>query len=163
MAEERGKIDADEKPVFSWTAPEFYNYAKPSGWFAVVSLIAVVLIALFAWQRNWTAIGVVVATFVAFVAQAKAKPKNLKCSLFRSGAVIDERVYQFDTLKSFSIVVGEHSFARLSQTRRWSQDIHLPIAEEDPEQVRLFLSKFLPEDEKAGEDIADRIQRWIRF
>ena len=166
MAEEKvenkNQIDA-EKPVFAWEAPEFASYSKSSSWFLLIVLIGVALIVIFAWQKNWTAVGVVAAAALALIIQAKTKPKMLKCSLYRNGAVIDERVYPFETLKSFWIVYGEHTYVRIAQAKRLSSNVNLPIAEEDPEQIRLFLAKFLPEEEQNGEDISDTIQRWFRF
>ena len=166
MAEEKvvnkNQIDT-EKPVFTWSAPEFASYSKSSNWFLLIVGAAIVLIAIFVWQKNWTAVGVVAAAALALIIQAKIKPKMLACSLYRSGVVIDERVYPFETLKAFWIVFGEHSYVRLAQAKRLSSNVNLPIAEEDPEQIRLFLAKFLPEEEQKGEDISDTIQRWLRF
>jgi len=159
----QSQVNINEKAVFTWSAPEFVSYTKTSGWFLIISAVALVLIGFFVWQKNWTAVGVVVAASAALMLQARAKPKSLTCSLYRSGIVIDDRVYPFDTLKSFWIVFGEHPFVRFSQVRRISTHISLPIAEEDPEQIRLFLAKYLPEDENNGEDLADTIQRWLRF
>lgn len=166
MAEEKvenkNQIDA-EKPVFVWEAPEFASYVKTSNWFVLIVLIAIGLIVIFAWQKNWTAVGVVAAAALALIIQSRTKPKKLKCSVYRSGVVVDERVYPFETLKSFWLVYGEQPYIRIAQAKRFSSNVHLPIAEEDPEQIRLFLAKFLPEEEKNGEDFADTIQRWLRF
>jgi len=156
-------IDVNEKPVFAWTAPEFASYSKSSSWFLLIVVVGIALIGIFVWQKNWTAVGVVAAAALALIIQAKTKPKMLKCSLYRSGAVIDERVYPFEALKSFWIVYGEHPYIRIAQAKRLSSNVNLPIAEEDPEQVRLFLAKFLPEEEQNGEDLSDTIQRWLRF
>ena len=170
MAEEKNQnktadsqVNINEKPVFTWSAPEFVSYTKTSGWFLIIVGAALVLVGLFIWQKNWTAVGVVVAAALALMVQARIKPKTLSCSLYRSGVVVDDRVYPYDSLKSFWIIFGDHPFVRFSQVRRLSTNINMPIAEEDPEQIRLFLSKFLPEDENSGEDLADTIQRWLKF
>ena len=155
--------DVAEKPVFTWTAPEFAAYSKSSSWFLLVVVAAIVLIGIFVWQKNWTAVAVVAAAALALIIQAKTKPKMQKCSIYRSGVVIDEKVYPFSGLKSFWIVYGEHPYIRIAQAKRLSSNVNLPIAEEDPEQVRLFLAKFLPEEEQNGEDFSDTIQRWLRF
>ena len=156
-------MDAVEKPVFSWEAPEFASYSKNSNWFIIIIAVAVALAALFVWQKNWSAVGVTAAAALALSLQAKTRPKTLKCALFRNGIVIDERVYPFEILKSFWIVFGDHPYARVAQARKLSANIHLPIAEEDPEQIRLFLAKFLPQEDQKGEDLSDTLQRWLRF
>ena len=155
--------NVSEKPVFSWEAPEFAFYSKNSTWYLIIILAAVVLIVFFAWQKNWTAVGVSAAAGIALFAQAQIKPKSLKCALYRSGVVINDRVYTYDEMKSFWIVFSDHPFIRFERARRLSSNVNLPIAEEDPEQIRLFLAKYLPQDEEKGEDLADTIQRWFRF
>ena len=160
---QKAAVNTADKPVFVWSAPAFVQYSKNSQWFLIVSLIAIALAGLFVYLQNWTAVGVVVAAALALILQARAKPKDVDCALFRDGFVIDDKAYRYDDLKSFWIVFSDHPFARFAPARRFSASINMPIAEEDPEQIRLFLAKYLPEDEDKGEDITDTVQRWLRF
>jgi hypothetical protein len=152
-----------EKPVFQWTTAEFAQYTKTSVWYIVVVLIAITLCVLFWWMKNWTAIGVIVAATIALIAQARAKPRNVAVSIYRAGVVLNDKVYPYSALKSFWIIPGEHPVFRLDRTGFLAAHINVPIADEDPAQIQLFLAKFLPEDQDRGEDIADVIQRWTRF
>jgi len=153
----------DNTPVFSWEAREFTDYKKNGSWFAIVIVVAIALAAYFIWQKNWTATGVVVAASFALIAQSRAKPKKVKCEVFRSGIVVDEKAYPYETLKSFWVLGGDHPKVRLEQTSRFKAPINMPIADEDPEQIRLFLAKKLPENEDQGEDFTDTVSRWLRF
>jgi len=158
------KIDlSNEKPLFQWKANEFAEYSKNSSWYLLVIVVAIAIAAVFWWLKNWTAIGVVAAAAIALIAQAKTKPKSVSVQLFREGIVVNNKVYPYDSLKSFWIISGDHPVFRLEQTGFLRPHINVPIAEEDPAQIQLFLAKFLPENEKKGEDIADIIQRWTRF
>ena len=150
-------------PVFTWGAKEFADYKKDTGWFAIMTLVTLALVSLFYWQKNWTAMGVVIAAGGALFAQSRIRPKKVSCEVHRSGVVVDGKVHPFETLKSFWIIYGEHPSVRLEQTSRFSAPINMPIADEDPEQIRLFISKFLPENEERGEDVTDTISRWLRF
>jgi hypothetical protein len=167
MAKENKKpdieVNPEDKPVFSWSAKEFPSYTKKGSWYFLFVLGGLALIAFFIWQRSWAATGLVAAALFAIFAQAKVSPKSVKCELFRSGIVVDEKAYPYNQLKSFWIIVGEHPVVRLEQTGTFRSQINIPISDEDPEQIRLFLAKFLPEDEKRGEDVTDVIQRWLRF
>jgi hypothetical protein len=157
-------INPEDKPVFSWSAREFPNYTKNASWYWLFVLAGVALMAFFIWQRNWAAAGLIAAAVFAIFAQARVFPKAVKCELYRSGIVVNEKAYPYDTLKAFWIIAGEHPVVRFEQTGTFIKNqINVPISDEDPEQVRLFLSKFLPEDEKRGEDVTDVIQRWLRF
>jgi len=67
-------------------------------------------------------------------------------------------------MKSFWVIFGENRMVRLQPQGRLSASVNMPISKnEDPEQVRLYLVKHLPEDENKGEDMADTLQRWIKF
>lgn len=150
-------------PVFKWQAKEFPDYKKDGGWFATVVIVTLALAALFYWQKNWTATGVVIAAGGALLAQSRIRPKKINCEVYRSGVVVGGKAHPFETLKSFWIIYGEHPSVRLEQTSRFKAPINMPIIDEDPEQIRLFIAKFLPENEERGEDVTDTISRWLRF
>ena len=150
-------------PVFKWDAREFADYKKNGGWFVIVIVVAIALAAFFFWQKNWTATGVVVAATLALLAQSRIRPKKVACEIYRDGVVVDEKAHPYESLKSFWIILGDHPKIRLEQTSRFAAPINIPIADENPEQIRLFLAKFLPENENRGEDITDTISRWFRF
>ena len=157
------KKDVSDQAVFQWEAREFADYKKGGGWFAIVIVVALGLIAFFIWQRNWTAAGVIGAAALALIAQSRIRPKKIKCEVYRDGIVVNEKAHTYETLKSFWIIIGDHPKIRLEQTSRFSAQINMPISDEDPEQIRLFLAKHLPENESKGEDLTDTISRWFRF
>ncbi len=167
MAEAKKETSRDqglEKPVFGWSAAEFSQYKKKTNWYLIIGFSAVILIIIFVWMKNYTAAGVVFAAGLALSAQANVKPKKIKCEIYPSGVVVGEKAYPFDSLKSFWVIFGESRMVRLQPQGRLSASINMPISKnEDPEQIRLFLAKHLPEDEDRGEDIADTIQRWFKF
>ncbi len=152
-----------DEPVFSWKAKEFALYQKSAGWFAVIILAALVLAAYFVWVKSWTAAGVVAAGLFALFSTSGLLPKKIECAIYKSGVVIDGKAHRFTDLKSFWVVYGDHPEVRFQRPGFMAQSIHLPLAEEDPEQIRLFLIKFLPEDQNRGEDLTDTISRWIKF
>lgn len=154
---------SSEKPVFQWKAAEFAQHQKNSLWYFIVVGATLALADLFYWLKNWTAMGVVGAAALAMIAQAKSKPRSVSVALYRSGIVVNDKVYPYSALKSFWIIVGEHPVFRVEQVGFLKTHINIPIADEDPAQIQLFMAKFLPEDEDRGEDLADMLQRWTRF
>lgn len=163
-SQSQSNIDpSSEKPVFQWKAAEFAQYQKNSIWYFVVVIATLALAGLFFWLKNWTAMGVVGAAALALIAQAGTKPKKISVALYRTGLVANDKVYPYSSLKSFWIIPGEHPVFRVEQAGFLKPHINVPIADEDPAQIQLFMAKFLPEDENRGEDLADIIQRWTRF
>jgi len=153
-----------EKPVFSWSAAEFSQYKKSTNWYLVIGFSTVILILIFIWIKNYTAAGVVFAAGLALFAQANIRPKKVKCEIYPDGIVVKEKAYPYDSFKSFWVIFSESRMVRLQPQGRFSASINMPISQnEDPEQIRLYLAKHLPEDEDRGEDITDTIQRWMKF
>lgn len=161
--EKDSTLKSDEKPVFSWKVAETASYQKDTKWFVFIVLASIALIAYFVWDKNWTAMGVVVAATFALMSFAKTNSKKISCDLYHNGMVIDGKTYRYADLKSFWMVLGEHPSARFTKPERLSLHVNLPIADEDPEQIRLFLSKYLPEEANRGEDVADVLSKWFKL
>jgi hypothetical protein len=156
-------IDPNEEPVFNWEAQEFALYDKGSAWTIYIVLGAVVLIGIFVWLQNWTGVALAVAAAAALISQGHSKPRPVRCVIFQGGVVLNEKPYNFADLKSFWLVGGSHPLVRFERASRFAMSINLPIGKNDPEQIRLYLSKRLPEHEDRGEDVSDRISRWLKF
>ncbi len=162
MPQENAQID-EEMPVFSWKTGESISYKKGPLWFVLIVFIAIMLIIFFLWQSNWTAAGVIAAAAFALLSFSRSEPKKIVCSLYHSGFVIDKKAYRYTDLKSFWMVPGAQWSVRFLRPDRFSLHINMPIADEDPEQVRLFLSKYLPEETDRGEDVSDILSRWFKL
>ncbi|MFA5158318.1 MAG: hypothetical protein WC451_04010 [Patescibacteria group bacterium] len=166
MVEKKEKIEINpsDKPVLYWQAIDFESHEKPSGWSAMVILVAIILAAIFVWMRLWLAVGVVIAAAFALISQANSRGRKRSYALYDQGVTVDDKVYAFDQFKSFWIFPYQERFiVRFELLRRFSLPLEMPIEDENPEQIRLFLSKHLPEAEDRGEDISDTINRWIKF
>ena len=163
MAEETKQNPEEDRPVFEWKAPEFAEYKRNPGWFIIIVLAALLLIAFFVWNKSWTAAGVVFAAALALFTSTRVNAKKVDCKMFRDGVVIGDKAYRFSDLKSFWIIYGTHPSVRFAKPGRFSALINMPISDEDPEQIKLFLSKYLPHDQDRGEEMTDTLGRWLRF
>jgi hypothetical protein len=156
-------IDPSEEPVLSWDAEEFAAYDKGNGWTVYIILGAIVLIGVFIWLKNWTGIALAAAAAIALISQGYSKPKPVHCAIFQGGVVLNEKPYNVADLKSFWLGGGDHPMDRFEKISRFSMAVNMPLGKTDPEQVRLYLAKRLPEHEDRGEDVMDRISRTWRF
>lgn len=167
MAEAQNKVkpkfDPDKnKPVFTWEAPEFVRYKKTAKWFLSVIVVGIVFGVIFALQGQWSGVALVGAAILVFTTLSGAKPKKITSSLYLEGIVTDGKVFGFNQFKSFWMEPGDLMKAKLQLLGRLAGQVSLPILEIDPEQVRLFLSKHLPEEHR-GPDLVDQINRLMRF
>lgn len=160
----KAHIEPTDKPIFYWQAVEFESHDKPGNWLLYVVLIGVVLTGIFLFMRLWLGAGVVVAACFALYSQSSSHGKKRSYAIYDQGVTVDNKVYTFDQFKSFWMFpYQDRIIVRFEQLKRLALPIEMPIGDENPEQVRLFLSKHLPEAEDRGEDISDTINRWIKF
>ena len=161
---EKVEITPADRPAFFWEAVEFESHEKSRGWFAYLIIAAVILAAAFIYLKLWLAVAVVVAATFALGSQAHSSGKKKNYAIYNQGVTIDNRVYTFDQFKSFWIFpYQDRVVIRFEQLRRFSLPVEMPIETENPDQIRLFLAKHLPEEEEKGEDVMDTINRWIKF
>ena len=154
---------AEDKPVFSWQSPEFVRYKKDNKWLVYLIMIAIVLCVILGLMQLWSGVVLVAVATIVFITLSETKPKTVNSAIYAQGFVVDTKVYDFEQIKSFWISFSDLPKARFQLTGRFGGLITMPLGEEDPEQIRLFLSKHLPEEEDRGEDLSDTINRILRF
>lgn len=156
-------IISSEKPLFSWSSPEFVRYKKDRKWLTYFILAVIVLTIVFALLHQWSGVIMVVVAGIVLIVLSGSKPKELNCAIYKEGFVINDHVYDYAQFKSFWLNFGDLPKIKFQQLGRFAGQITMPLGEESPEQVRLYLSKHLPEDEDRGEDVTDMINRIIRL
>lgn len=160
----RPKVNvAVDKPVFAWQSPEFVRYKKDNKWLVYLIMIAIVLSVILGFMHIWSGVVLVIVAAIVFITLSETHPKNLSCAVYTEGLVIDDKVYNYEQIKSFWISFGDLPKAKFQLTGRLGAVITMPLGEEDPEQIRLYLSKHMPEEEDRGEDLTDTINRLLRF
>ena len=152
-----------EKPLFNWQSPEFVHYKKDKKWFVYLILITVALIGVLCVLRYWSGAALVLVAAVAFIILSETKPKILNCSIYHSGILVSKKVYDYSQFRSFWVTYGDLPKVSLQLIGRFAGVVVLPLGEEDPEQIKLYLAKHLPEEENRGEDLLDTINKYLHF
>ncbi len=153
-----------ETPLIGWETPEFIQYKKNRLWFIIAIAIFIILVIFAAVTRQWLMAAVIVLVGVVIYIFTQQKPKTVSFSISHAGISFGERFYPYSEIKSFWVVY-EPTIRTLNfeLTRRFSTIITIQLLEQDPLPIRKFLKKYLPEEKSRGEDINDRISRFLRF
>jgi hypothetical protein len=169
MAEEK-KIDEEvlkettsSKPIFVWKSRDNIQFERSSLWYLVVCAIAGLLIFLLYLIQQWMGIALVAVATVIFIIMSRIKPREVDCAVFEKGVVVDGKAYQYSEFKSFWVNQAEVPKIKLQKIGKIAGQVDLPLLNIDQEEVRLFLSKHLPEEEDKGEDLTDTVNRLMRF
>jgi len=152
-----------DKPIFSWQSPEFIRRKKDNKWLVYLIMIALVLSVVLAFMQIWSGVVLVVVATIVFIVLSETKPKTVNCAVYAEGFVTDSKVYNYEQIKSFWISLTDIPKARFQLNGRFAGQVTMPLGEEDPEQIRMYLAKHLPEEEDRGEDLTDTINRMLRF
>jgi hypothetical protein len=95
---------------------------------------------------------------------ANKEPRIIKFKINEKGMEFDGRLHDFDTLRSFWLFYNPPEEKELSfrSKKTFFPYIKIPLAEQNPNEIREFLLKFLPE-KRHRESIIDIWMRRIGF
>ena len=98
--------DADTQTLVSWTASEFIAYQKDAKWYISAFIVLVVLVGLSYLITSGDLISVFVIIVVSglFISLASRKPRTLNYAITNKGIQVGEKLYNYSTIRSFSIM-----------------------------------------------------------
>jgi len=149
---------------FKWQAPEFDKKEKTKSWFIVPAIITIGLGLFALFTENFLFLIAIILAFLIFYIYANKEPRIIKFKIDEKGIEIDERLHDFDSLRSFWLFYNppEEKELSLRSRRTFLPYIRIPIADENPNEIRKFLLKFLPE-KRHRESIVDIWMRRVGF
>jgi hypothetical protein len=147
--------------VLSWSGP-LYIYQPNKKAVLLLSSTLFAIAALFQiFQKNLITTILFGLLGVTILIKANKKPEIVNFEINPLGVKVGEKLYQFREIKSFWIEYEpELNIKELSlQPKKWHHAfIKIPIYDQNPIQLRLFLLKFLPEIEHK-DSLADALSR----
>lgn len=154
------KIKKPPLTKIEWAAPEFTKHKKEKNWFALPAFIALIVIIIAIFLKNFLLIVVtILAAFVLFLYALK-EPKKIKFTINGKGIQIDQTLYRYEKLKSFWIFYEPPEVKEISlrSKKKFMPYIKIPLDDQNPVKIRRFLLRFLPE-RKHAESVLDS---WMR-
>ncbi len=160
-----------EKPVISWQAPEFESRPKDVSWYWLSLMIAIVILALAVWQKNFLfAIFVIIAWLVIIylsrhsptIWQFKIDEKGIEISLPKSREA--RKFYPYAEIDGFDIKSNGDKYQELilKLKTKLSPYLKINIYSADEEKIRKFLLEFLPKEDYNA-SLVDSISKLIGF
>jgi hypothetical protein len=149
---------------FKWKALEFPKKKKNKSWFIIPGLITIALGIFALLTDNILFLIAIVLTFFVFYVYANKEPRIIKFKINEKGIEIDEKLHDFDSLRSFWIFYNppEQKELSLRSRKTFLPYIRIPLDKENPNEIRKFLSDFLPE-RRHKEAVIDVWMRRIGF
>lgn len=150
--------------IFEWQALEFEKTEKNKSWFVIPGIIAIVLGIVALLIDNILFLILVLLGFLNFYIYAKKEPRTIKFKIYEKGIEIDEKIHDFDSLRSFWIFYNPPTEKEISFRSRktFFPYIKIQLGEQNPNEIRKYLLRFLPE-KRHKESLVDIWMRRIGF
>lgn len=151
-------------PEFSWTASEYYDHQRGSGWYTLLTLSAVVMTGIFyLFTQSYFSAAVAPILAIIIAMAARRKPEVMKYSLDNQGLIVGRRLYSYEMFKSYQIVHdGALPSIRLIPIKRFMLPVSAYFAPDDDQKINEVLSNHLPLEEGKLE-IAERLAHRLRI
>ena len=153
-----------EEPIL-WQAPEYEYKSKTVSWYWMSAIIAMVLIILSLWQKNFLfAVFIFIAELVLIYFSGRF-PKIWEFKINEKGIAIgDVKFYEFGQIQAFDIHPFDNEYKELvfRLKPKFSPYLKIFIYVEDEKKIEERLKKFL-EREEFPQSLADTLENFFRF
>lgn len=175
MADDKQNIDVsinqddENEPItgeFAWAFPEFKQHEHSRKWwiwFIVIDL-ALLLFALFTTNFLFALIIVIITGIIIFREYHGAE--EVTCSIADDGIGVNDRLYEWREIENFWFAYEPPEVKELYFKFKsfFSPSLTIPLQEENPIEIRKFLSQYIEEDlEKEGEPTSDALGRVLKL
>ena len=155
---------SDDAALLRWQATEYISHERTGVWYAVLTLVVLVFIALAILVFDSITFAILIPVMlVSLVVYIRRPPSVLSYTISRKGLHVNDHLYTYDQFKAFGIVTHEesHSVVLLPRKRfQVSQTVYFP--EEVGEPLVDMLASRLPMQE-VKLDAIDRLLKKLRI
>lgn len=147
----------------SWQASEFVYQEKNARWYLILTGIAVLLAAIFAFFQQWLSIAVVAAMLAAVIVYARRQPATLLYAADDKGISINGKLSSYGMFRSYSVQVDVAWQAiDLEPTKRFQPRLTILCGGDNIAEVEEILAQHLPRTDRQP-DAIERLTRYLRF
>lgn len=153
-----------EKTEITWSAPEYEQTKKSSEWFWALGILILALAVAAFLLKNILFVGFILLAGFTIALYAAKRPRVIEFSVSARGIQVDDRVYPYESLKSFWI---NYKPPRKKEVEVISKKVFmsrliLPLGEADPNEIRGILGRVLKEEEPK-DSITDIVAERLGF
>jgi hypothetical protein len=155
---------AKESRSINWTASEFVDIHRSTGWHALFLIGFLLLsIVVFIFTKDYISSVLIAAAGIIFIIASSRKPRQLAYEINEDGIKVGARFYVYGVFKSFDLIQeGGIKSISLMPLKRFMPEISIYFPPEQEEDIVEVISGHLPHDEHMEKSI-DKLARKLRF
>lgn len=150
--------------IISWQAPEYAYIKKSPDWYWAVGILTIgFFVVALVFGNMLFGVFVLLAGFTVALYGARP-PRIVAFTLSVEGVRIENRVYPYESVKSFWIFYHPPHVKELSveSQKLIMPHIKIPLGDANPTEIRTYLLQFLPEHQQE-ESLIDTGARFLGF
>jgi hypothetical protein len=152
--------------AFVWEAPAYDRHERGRKWYAIMGLVAVLLVAYAIWQANFLFAFIILIAAIILALSGNEKPRKVLVQIGRNGLVWNGDFLSFDEIDNFAIVYQPPHIRVLyvepKSMLRPRMRVH--IGEQDPVAIRDHMRDYVREDlDLRDEHASDILARLFKF
>jgi len=149
-----------------WQIPEYHRHERGRLWYILASIFFISLIGYGIFTDNFL-FSLLMLLFAGIIfMHSTREPMYLNIGVSDKGVILNEKIFTYDTIESFWVIdeppLTKHLFLKTDSS--FSQPLSIHLAEQDAEEVRATLAKFLQEDiTQKEEPVSDILWRLLKL
>jgi hypothetical protein len=146
-----------------WEAFEYNHTEKGQDWFWAVGIISLAIAVTAVIFQNYLFAVLIIVSAITLSLYATRKPEIVHCEVNTKGIIMHKTMYLYAHLSAFWVEdqYGETKILVRSE-KLLSPLIVVPIEDADHEEVRMFLRRYLPEEE-IHEPLGQKVMEYFGF
>lgn len=155
-----------EQDAFVWETPSFRKHERSKGWYFGLTIVTCLLVAYAVITSNFLFAFIVLLTVIFLLLMNSKQPRTLLVQLGTEGLVWDGTLHLYEDIDAFAIVYNPPHVKMLyiDFDNVTSPRLAIQLQDQDPNEMRAFLSQFLPENVGLREEpFSDTVGRLLKL
>jgi len=150
--------------ILRWKAPDYYTFERSPYWSLIVGVVSMILSLILIFTGNFFPVIIIILAVIVTFQVAHDKPKTQEFAVDESGILAREQYMPFHELQSFWIAKhGSKSILYVEKVGVFKGPIPLPLGQQNQNEVKNFLLRYLPERLERGEQMSEKLIRIFRL
>ena len=158
-------MENQNKTLLIWKAPEFIPYHRGVKWLIAAGVILALLVIYAIYTDSATMAMALIAIAGAYYLTHRQQPKIIDVEINELGIEVDDKFYPYSQINSFWIIYHPPYVQTLyiKLGGKVKKTISIQLGNQNPAELRSFLTKEIPEVEGGEESMMDTLTRLFKL
>lgn len=150
--------------ILRWKAPDYYTFERSPYWSLGIGALAIVFSMILIFTQNYFPVIIIILAVIVSFQLAHDEPKTQEFALDESGILCRNNYITFSETRSFWIAKhGTKSILYIEPASFLRGPIMIPLGQQNENEVRYFMLRYLPEKFEAGELMSEKLIRIFKL